>query len=1308
MPPMPLILRPPGESIPLPQRLAGLGRARKFAAVAAGVFTLAALVWLAAAVACLLDAWLNLPAGVRGIFLGGCLGLAGWLFVRGVRRPLREPIDPFSVALLLERHFPRMNDALASAVAFLERVEGPRAGAALFRKVAVIRAENLADRHELGVVVPSGKTWRSLWLFVAAAGVVTGLALADTGRATLALLRLADPFGNHPWPVQTQIAIRTPAKLPFLIAKGEPFDLVFAVRGVIPQHAAIELRSAGSPPATELVALAPAEAQFELVHSFKLDPSRVSRDFDLRITANDGDTGWHSVRVAPPPKLVLLNGRPSPQLHLEYPEYTQLPPADLPDGAAVVEAVAGTRLRVRAAADRRIVSAVFRCLAETPQYGPGQAAAPLAGLGGTAFGFPAAALLAEAATADIPVAVTGSEGRVLEAEFVPPLPGLYALRFTDEDGLTGSRLFDVRTFPDPSPSVALERPAAGQDALVVVPTSTLTVRARAEDRVFANRRLVLEYRVGDGPFVEVPLVDVTPAGVVLPAIASPAAAPVRPQAILLQGGRSLPVSSLKKPDGSSPADGDVIALRAAATDWDDVTLMKPPGRSAAITVRVLSPPSFDALIQKDLAGLRPELARVRDAQRESAEKLKELDKNLPPSGKLSADDREAIGQIELAQKQIQNKLADPRDGARAKAEQLRDLVRANDLSRTPVTERAEAVARALARLDDQHLSNIQNRIAEAKQAAEKNPPDPKAVKDSVAAVEKHQRGVTDGLDAALEQLERWAGAGELRGDVRGLKDQANKAALQSEKATDKVPDGKTPEQLSPHERAELNRAAEKFEQAANEASGVVAKAGRVAEEKAKQADALKAEAETKKAAAEKTAAGPGKETLNAEAGALANAASRAAAEAAALKNAVAKSGGQEIPNDLREAAKATRENRPGAASIAKGAADRRLDAMRDELAERKEDGSDELRKKAKQATDQVEKIAEEQDELRKKVKDAADKKDPAERAEELRRLAQEQEQLRQQAEQLARRLTRDGNDPAAEELKRAAEQMDQNREQLDQGKPPTEQQQNEAAERLQQAQDKLDAEKKQDEEMLLREKREELLKEFQGLVDRQKAAVAEAVRIEGKAIAAKRWERGVLSSLSELADREKALAEEVRRFAEKNLENLKVFDRMVRQAAGQMERGSKLLRGRKDDALNADPEAFDAEAEKAAGNTARRPMDLALRRLEQILASINPDNKDNKQAKQPMPGGDGGGGGGGGGGQQAGGEPPLAQLKALRDWQPEVNERTEAFAKDHPDPAKLTEDEADELKELEQAQKDIAELFEQLLPLFQKQGPEIP
>ena len=64
-------------------------------------------------------------------------------------------------------------------------------------------------------------------------------------------------------------------------------------------------------------------------------------------------------------------------------------------------------------------------------------------------------------------------------------------------------------------------------------------------------------------------------------------------------------------------------------------------------------------------------------------------------------------------------------------------------------------------------------------------------------------------------------------------------------------------------------------------------------------------------------------------------------------------------------------------------------------------------------------------------------------------------------------------------------------------------------------------------------------------------------------------------------------------------------------------------------------------------------------------------------------------------------------MKALRALQAELNERTAEFAKAHPDSSKLTDEERAELKEIEAAQREMAELFEQLAKLFQKQPPEM-
>ena len=307
---MPFVLRPPDAAPPaLTERLAGLGRARRIAAVAGGTFRLAAVVTAAVGVACALDFAFHLPAVARAFAFAGTLAAAGVLYVRGVRAPGREPAHPLAVALHLEGRFPRLNDALASAVEFLSAGDAAdRLGSARFRRVAVVRAQNLADRCDIASIVPGGKAWRAFWLAGVAVMVVGLVAVVNPDRTALALARLADPYGRHPWPTQTTVEVREPAAFPVRHARGEPFVLKFAVRGVIPDHATVQVRLADGPVAADAVELTvPTDPAAAFVPGeVRLDAGRVPRDFEVRITANDADTGWLGVVVAPPPVLRVL------------------------------------------------------------------------------------------------------------------------------------------------------------------------------------------------------------------------------------------------------------------------------------------------------------------------------------------------------------------------------------------------------------------------------------------------------------------------------------------------------------------------------------------------------------------------------------------------------------------------------------------------------------------------------------------------------------------------------------------------------------------------------------------------------------------------------------------------------------------------------------------------------------------------------------------------------------------------------------------------------------------------------------------
>src|SRR5207253_1010479 len=104
----------------------------------------------------------------------------------------------------------------------------------------------------------------------------------------------------------------------------------------------------------------------ETIGLFTARLERVERSFRFQVHAHDAVSDWHAVSVLPPPVLVPLDGRPTPQVRLIYPTYTDLPDQDLPDGSGNIEAVLGTRATLRAATDRPVVKAWIEYRPEDP------------------------------------------------------------------------------------------------------------------------------------------------------------------------------------------------------------------------------------------------------------------------------------------------------------------------------------------------------------------------------------------------------------------------------------------------------------------------------------------------------------------------------------------------------------------------------------------------------------------------------------------------------------------------------------------------------------------------------------------------------------------------------------------------------------------------------------------------------------------------------------------------------------------------------------------------------------------------------
>jgi hypothetical protein len=1232
---------------------------------------------------------------------------------------------------------------LASAVEFAspDGTEPPRPRPGVSNRLtaqALRVAERKAGRLPLDRIVPSGRCWAAAWVCLGVLTVATPLALWNTARAGIALARLADPFGSHPWPTKTQITILAPEQFPARMSKGDAFELKFAVRGVLSGPATVHLRATGGDDGRRGAQGEPAggsetEEQFPLaldndprhsgaaVVTARFDAARVSGDFEVRVTANDADTDWRAVAVVPPPRLVPLDGRPSPQFHATPPEYTRLAAGQLPDGAAVIEVPTGTLLRFRAATDVRLSAAVLAFAGDRSAV---LNATPVAFLGHTnPLSAVGCQLLADALGRDVPLTISG-EGTRIAADFIPPLSGTYALKLTDDTGLTGTRLVEIRLTADPVPTVTLARPLAGVDPPVLAPTAKVVVSTSAEDKLYGVRRSFLEYRVGrEGALRTLPLAQVPNAEArALAAVMGGSALALAPLSGVVEVNRVIPVAAFRRDDGAPLREGDLLILRAAADDWDDVAGLKGPGRSVAeVEIRIASPEAIEAWLQKELAAMRPDLIRVRDQQRDARQKV--TDVSPQPKDVVPQPDRDRLVAAEQIQRQVRGKIGDARDGMRAKADLLQATAAANNLPKSNTTDRVQVVAEELGRTSDRDLGTIEQNLTEARQLAGQplKPGQPEQLADFLRRTGRHQKNVEDTATGLLDLLSQWGGAGEIRGEARVLKDSILRQLVANEQLKERVKEGKV--RPSDDERRELDRAAVRAEQSAEQAGQLIGRAGRLAAEKDAQAAALRAQAAAKdKAASElrqqatETPNPVEKSALNAKANAAAAqaadlraAADKAAAEAAALRKGIDAAGGQGLPDALREAADRLRQNRQADAAALQQAAAKKLDALAAALTESEPDAAPELSKpkNLKGAADQLDALAAAQEEVRKKAEAAARIPDPAKRQDALKELAKQQEELIARGRELLQKLTRERPD-AARDARAALDKMEAARDDLEKGNPAGAAQAD-AVEKLDTARDKLDTAAAQAGRQLSDEKRRKLADQVKALVERQKAAVSEAERIHGAVAGAKGWNKELLTSYSDLDEvREKEIAVEVRKLATGDFVPLPVLARLLTDSAGAMDAARAKIKTRCDDA---DLATYDAELEATNDRKVSRPMALALRRLEQLADALKPDEPKKQPKKDgepqpetpspPSPKQDGGGG-------EGDIIPPLAQLKVLRSLQAELNDRTAQFANDHPDAGKLTDDEKAELKELEQAQREIAELFEKMAALFEKKDMPAP
>jgi hypothetical protein len=1226
-------------------RLASLRRWLRFVVAARGLSWLLALALGAAVLVGWLDWRIHLPSLVRAIVLTGTLGAMAYVALRFLLRPLKTSADDLSLALRIEDLNPSLKDSLASTVEFLEQsADAPQLDSARLRQETVQRTlRQVEDLDFYGVVSTRGVP--SAGLSLVAAGVLAFLLMfLYPAQAGTALARLANPFGSRDWPKKTRLDIRAPAR----VARGEPFEIQGSAHGVIPPQAVVEYE--GGLTAKQACPILPGKEPHSGTWMARRD--RVERSFRFQVQANDAVSDWQEVAVLPPPVLAPLDGRVSPLVHLDYPAYTDLPPHDLPDGSGNIEAVAGTVATWRAATDRPVAKAWIEYRPEHPHVGP---ASFLAVLGAS---HPASFLCLTASGQAIwdrlPLQVD-STGRVLSLEFVPRVSGLYALRLEDDSGLGTARLFDLRIFRDPEPTVTLERPSSTHDSLDVLPGAEITLQAIVEDPQFAVRSVVLEYRCRkNDPPRRLPLYDHAAVGTALPPLlcslaGQPLPVPalrLRPQRLRVT--RRFELDQFKHLDGSGLKEGDVLTLLVAADDFDDVSVGKKPGRSHEMELRLVDRSALEMLMSKAQGQVQQDLVRLRQMQREALQKVIGPEQQWRNTGKLREQDLDQLFQAEQIQQQIRARVGSEREGLRAEVARILQTLKDNHLPRSGTNERMETVAAELERIAQENLEQIEPNLARARkeEAAGQGKKPADGQTGPLREARRHQEEVENTLGELLKLLEPWGSINEIKGDAKSILQDQRKLFQETRSLDKDGTRGKKPEELTPEQKALLDKAAQWQSKLAERAADLLGKMDRIGADRREKDGPL---AEALKAAADQGR----KDGLGEQ-----------------MKEAGAKIG----KNQLGDAGQAQQQ----ALDI--------LGKMVQALEERREEELDRLRKQLKEAQEKLADLIQRQEQLRKKIKQAEQLADLAQRREELKRLSREQEKLQKEAQEMLRELTRLRMDRAKQALGEAGERMAELSRRLDQNEP-TEDTQEETLDRLNEARRELQREQKEVEEELAREKLAKVADEIKRLQERQNAALAEGARIDRAVLQRKGWDRGLLRSLNDLSSTQKELSEETESVARGKLAGAPVFARILTRSAEAMQRAAEHVRNHFEQARD-NPESIDPDPE------APKQQAEAARRLQQLLDALQPEK--GLGLRGPPPSGDDQPGRGAR--RRPGDESlsVLAQLKGVRLLQQELNEKTEAFARRYPDPAKLPPPALRELDGLHQEQRELVELFEEL------------
>jgi hypothetical protein len=1345
--------RPVDASV-LRKRLAAVRGRLRFVHMVRGLGWVIGLTLLSFVVAGLLDFRWALPSLIRALLLVGSLVGATLVALVYLILPLTERTDDLTLALKIEENYPSLNDCLATAVQFMEQGDDiPEGESDAMRRQALRQTLQKASGCDfLRIVDTRGLRLAGLTGVLAVAAVVTLVLLYPTQSATAAV-RLLDPFGDHTWPGETQLTIDDP---PSPIAVNQPFEVKGTVRGVIPAEGKVIIRQPGFADREQLVKILK-EHEDEGKLLLRLSEAQVQRSFEFQVKANDATSRWYKIAVEPPPTLGLLDGKPSPQVRLDYPAYTDLPsPRFLQPGIGHIEAITGTVVTLRGAADRPLKRAWLEMRYDATHL---SALLPL-GAGNALEGLAPHLLLS---VMQKPIEGTLSDdGTKFSFTFRPLLAGEYLLHLENSLGLRGSRPYELRLRPDPAPLVQMERPSPTKDLLIALPGADLPVDVLVEDATFAIKSVFLRYRTQrDAPARKLVLYSEPMAWRVLGGLAGNGIGAQLPhyRPTKLEIRRFLSLKRIAHPDGSPLKDGDTLFLQACADDFDTVNPNKEPGASHEVEVKIVDRNRFELALNQEQGKIQQEILRQRERQREVLKQVQAFKNKADRGEKLTPEDQRALIEAEKQQGVIQDRIGTPKEGLRAEVNKLLETLKQNGMQNSAVRDRMADIDAELARLAEKELPKIQAALTEARKAVDRtdNPTERKESSDKLRReaqarldrAEAMKRNDPSVLEKAADKLDKEAKEADNKGNPDKARELRNEADQERTEAKDLQKNPVDPDKKETKE--EINRLEQQAKDLKDMADKLEQQPPMGKEEVQKNlADARSGQAEVDRTLTDLLARlepWTNNRELQGEARKILQEQKELNQKAQQMeKEQGGKTPMQLTPeqksdkNNLAEEQKKLEDRVNQLVQKMKNVADEREkkdpQAAKDLRDVAKEAQKENIAGKMKQARDEIDKNklndANKSQQaaaasLEKVIKDLKDRdedqldrlvKKMKEAEAQLEKLQDDLERLKKQrkeAEKIADAKKREEElkrlEKEQERLAQKGQQLQQQIQQLrtERGGKAMEQ----AAQKLEDAVKQL---QRREQNEQAQEQALDRLAEAQEAVERAREQAEEElgreqlVRVMDTLKALKARQDARIADAKEIWD-EAQQKKELNRFHQERLQKLGDAEDNLAQETGEVAKRdlehapvfARMVQRAADAMKEASERARKVAKEKPAlaalpDEELDRLMALAARRLDQVIKAVQ-DEVDSPQGGQANNGGEQGQDMGGDAPKSQPGDhiPPLAQLKLLRVLEKDVRQQMTEFKKDHPDVNNLPDEKAKaRYQAILKQRQDVRELFEEL------------